>query len=68
MTGTYHIDKARAKIRSIDEHNKKLRASIDKQQAEDLAERAEMISGWFKRLNENSSISLEKYLGIKNEN
>lgn len=68
VPGTYHIDKARAKIRSIDEHNKKLRQSIDKKQAEDLAERAEMISGWFRRLNNNENISLERYLGVKNEN
>lgn len=67
MKGTYYINKARAQFREIDEHNQNLRASIRKKQQEDLAERSEQIAGWFRQLNDNKSISLEKYLGMKNE-
>lgn len=68
MPGTYHIKEARAKIKSINEHNEKLRKSIEKKQAEDLAERSEMVSSWFRHLNNHGSSSLEKFLGLKDEN
>jgi hypothetical protein len=68
MPGTYYINKARAQFKEINEHNDNLRAKIKKQQQEDLGERSEQVAAWFRQKNDNKSISLEKYLGLKNEN
>jgi hypothetical protein len=67
MKGTYHINKARAQFKEINQHNDNLRAKIKKQQQEELAEKVEQVASWFRQKNDNKSISLERYLGLKDE-